>query len=985
MKTFLIKFAMQKPKLVIALIILFTLLTGMLVGNRIITNPSGIIDTDAENMLDKKEHVRVFHKMTKDKFALFDMVAMGIYHPGENGVFTPEILQAVNDITNEILALKDNSYVIDAKGDTFFVDLSSEFEVLDDNNETETVIRHGIIFEDMMALNQIEDINGETGELVIKTLMSEAPTTHEGAMDIKRRIDLNPLLNNKIASTDGKVVGIYVPVNSKKISYDLSQVMNILAEKYLTDIQVDGMPFFGTEEAQQGEYIVAGIPVAQDTFGKYMFEQMGVSAPLAGLVIFILLFVFFRRVKVIIAPMVLAILAISWTMALLIGAGYTVHIMSSMIPIFLFPIAVLNSIHVISSIHKRYAEGAGLEATILMTYESLFVPILFTSITTVVGFVSLILTFIPPVQIFGIFVAIGVALSWLLSVTFLPAYLVLVGEKTFEDFGHAEDSEHHLLGKIGRVLQKISQNYSKSVIVVTVILFIVSVIGISQIEINDNPVKWFKPGHPLRHADELMNEHVSGTYMANIVFTFTSQAPELTEGAITFAELMQLAEKNEINTAFYHRPDGLIWGELVNGTEYLAMIEASEELSDTFMGDFQKELQKQKITLVRRAASDAIFETYDEIEYADLSEILQDSNMRRLYFDAENQILFGQDKQNDISWYVEISEDVVMAIMFNEALANLKQRPIKLADAHEPFKSPELLNYMQIVEKATLGDTTTVGSIASILDILRKVSWELRNRDDEYFRLPLTKSETGQYIFLAKGGESPDDLHKFITRDYDAAHLWLQLSTGDNKAMEEVVARVNNFIAENEPPLGIEIDWAGLNYINTVWQQKMVGGMANSLIGAYITVFLMVTMLFRSLRWGLIAMIPITLTIALIYAMIGFFGKPYDMPIAVLSSLTLGLSIDFGIHYIERSRLLHKSTRDFKTTIGLVFGEPATAMLQNTIAIAIGFVPLFFADLVPYLTVGAFFFAIMLISGFSTLIILPAISNLLQNKLYPVE
>ena len=54
---------------------------------------------------------------------------------------------------------------------------------------------------------------------------------------------------------------------------------------------------------------------------QYMFEQMGVSAPLAGLVIFILLFVFFRRFKVIIAPMILAILAITWTMTLLIGSG----------------------------------------------------------------------------------------------------------------------------------------------------------------------------------------------------------------------------------------------------------------------------------------------------------------------------------------------------------------------------------------------------------------------------------------------------------------------------------------------------------------------------------------------------------------------------------------------------------------------------------------------------------------------------------------
>ncbi len=981
MKTALIRFAMRKPKLIITLIALFTLLTLTLVGVRIINNPHGIIDTDAENMLDEKEHVRVFHKLTKDKFALFDMVAMGVYHPGENGVFTPEILQAVNAITDEIMALESNDYVIDAKGDTFFVDLTAESINPAGNNE----MSHGVIFEDMMALNQIEDINGETGDLVIKTLMAEAPTTLDGAQEIKKRVDLNPLLRDKMASVDGKIVGIYIPVTSKKISYDLSKVLEILAEKYLTPITVDGAPFFGTKDKPLGEYIVAGIPVAQDTFGKYMFKQMGVSAPLAGLVIFILLFVFFRRVKVIIAPMILAILAITWTMGLLIGTGFTVHIMSSMIPIFLFPIAVLNSIHVISSIHKRYAEGAGLEATILMSYETLFIPILFTSITTVVGFVSLILTFIPPVQVFGTFVAIGVAFSWLLSVTFLPAYLVLVGKKTFEDFGHADDSEHHFLGRVGRLLQFVSQNYSKAVIVVTFVLFIISAIGISLIEINDNPVKWFKPGHPLRHADELMNAHVSGTYMANIVFTFTEKAPQGMEGNLTTVELAALAEKNEINTAFYIRPQGRIWGELVNGEKYALTLENSPGLITTFWTAFEKMLKKNKIKLLRKSAPEAVFDNYDEIEFSQLQEILTDSRLKKLYWDEENQVIFGRDKISDLVFYAEVSEEVIINAIFDQILQDLRQRPVKLVDAFEPFKTPELLQYMKSVEEIALDDSTIVGSVSSVLDILRKVSWELRKRDDTYFRLPQSKAEAGQYIFLAKGGESPDDLHKFITRDYDAAHLWLHLNTGDNKAIEGVVARVNNFISENQPPPGVEIDWAGLNYINTVWQQKMVGGMANSLIGAYITVFLMVILLFRSLRWGLIAMIPITLTIALIYAMIGYFGKPYDMPIAVLSSLTLGLSIDVGIHYIERSRLLHKTTRDFDTTMGLVFGEPATAMLQNTIAIAIGFVPLFFADLVPYLTVGAFFFAIMLISGFSTLIILPAISRLSHAKLYPVS
>ncbi|KAA3656595.1 MAG: hypothetical protein DWQ10_15040, partial [Calditrichaeota bacterium] len=420
-------------------------------------------------------------------------------------------------------------------------------------------------------------------------------------------------------------------------------------------------------------------------------------------------------------------------------------------------------------------------------------------------------------------------------------------------------------------------------------------------------------------------------------------------------------------------------------SQFVAALEVTEETVNTFLDEYSAKIEEFKTSLKRKNSTDRDLEEAEELEFADLADLLAEGGVRTLYFDADYQILYGKDSVNDISFYSELSEDVVAQTLFAKELDKLREKSIQLADAHEPFKTPALLKYMASVEEEALRESNTVGSVSSILDLLRKVSWELRSRDDTYYRLPQSKDEAGQYFFLAKGGESPDDLHKFVTRDYDAAHLWLQLSTGDNKAMEGVVNRINSFVAAHQPPAGITIDWAGLNYINTVWQQKMVGGMGNSLIGAYITVFLMVTFLFRSLRWGLIAMIPITLTIALIYALIGYFGKPYDMPIAVLSSLTLGLSIDFGIHYIERSRLIHMTTNNYKETMMRVFGEPATAMLQNTIAIAIGFVPLFFADLVPYLTVGAFFFAIMLISGFSTLIILPAISNILQKRLYPVS
>jgi predicted RND superfamily exporter protein len=219
----------------------------------------------------------------------------------------------------------------------------------------------------------------------------------------------------------------------------------------------------------------------------------------------------------------------------------------------------------------------------------------------------------------------------------------------------------------------------------------------------------------------------------------------------------------------------------------------------------------------------------------------------------------------------------------------------------------------------------------------------------------------------------PQDLWHMVTPDFSATAIWLQLTSGDNQDMSSVISAVDDYLAANPLPAGVEARWAGKTYINVVWQTGMVQGMAWSLAGAFVAVFAMMALLFRSLRFGLIAMLPLSTTILAVYGLIGWIGKDYDMPIAVLSSLTLGLSVDFAIHFIQRMRELSKATGSFAEAAQMMFEEPARAISRNAIVIALGFTPLFFAPLVPYITVGAFMASIMTISGLATLLLLPAV------------
>jgi outer membrane lipoprotein-sorting protein len=133
---------------------------------------------------------------------------------------------------------------------------------------------------------------------------------------------------------------------------------------------------------------------------------------------------------------------------------------------------------------------------------------------------------------------------------------------------------------------------------------------------------------------------------------------------------------------------------------------------------------------------------------------------------------------------------------------------------------------------------------------------------------------------------------------------------------------------------------------------------------------------------GFLSMVPLTVTIAFIYGVIGLIGKDYDMPVAVLSSLTLGLAVDFAIHFLSRARSAVERYGTWEAAVGPVFDEPARAIAKNTIVIAVGFLPLLAAPLVPYQTVGVFLATILAVSGLATLILLPALLRTFQRSLF---
>jgi predicted RND superfamily exporter protein len=202
--------------------------------------------------------------------------------------------------------------------------------------------------------------------------------------------------------------------------------------------------------------------------------------------------------------------------------------------------------------------------------------------------------------------------------------------------------------------------------------------------------------------------------------------------------------------------------------------------------------------------------------------------------------------------------------------------------------------------------------------------------------------------------------------------------------MEGVVQRAKSYLDAN-PLAGVHFNFAGPGYFNDQWNLEMFRGMTLSLLGSAVVILLLLIIDFRSVAWGAIGILPLAFTIVVSYGTLAWLGKEFTMPIEVISALALGMAVDFAIHFIARFRERYHRTNDLEGAIAWTMAVPGMAILRNAIILLVGFLVLLFAPLTPYVTVGGFIAAIMLLSSVTTLFFLPALIKTFERRLVPQQ
>lgn len=380
----------------------------------------------------------------------------------------------------------------------------------------------GIAARDVSSFTTIDNILVEDDVLKIAPLMAAAPTTNEAVERIRKMLFDNPLFINRIISQDGKTAGIYIPLehgaNGKEIA---DKIREIIAK--------------GTGEEK---FYITGDPVVSDTFVDSIFKLLAIFAPLAMLVMFIVRYLMFRDFFLSVVLMMDAMISVIWSMGLFIGLGCTIHIMSSMAPVFLMAIAT-DSMHIFNEFYFRYREKGDKKTAIIETMKAVSKPVRSTALATAAGFAVLLLMNVVPIRVFGAIVAFGTIALRVLSFTFIPAMFTFVKDSHLKQIASAENEDKGAMARFLKNLASVGITRPATTVALGVLFAAAAIFGITKLAVNNNFVEWFKKGSEVRTADTVINRALGGTSPGYIVAISKGDEYIKTPEAMRFIEGLQ--------------------------------------------------------------------------------------------------------------------------------------------------------------------------------------------------------------------------------------------------------------------------------------------------------------------------------------------------------------------------------------------------------------------------------------------------------------
>ncbi len=283
----------------------------------------------------------------------------------------------------------------------------------------------------------------------------------------------------------------------------------------------------------------------------------------------------------------------------------------------------------------------------------------------------------------------------------------------------------------------------------------------------------------------------------------------------------------------------------------------------------------------------------------------------------------------------------------------------------DPANLQRLADIQSFIAKQKIFDRSL-----SLADIVSQANQQAGGGRPEAYRVPTTRKLVAQYLLL----HPARDLEPYVSHDYRRANIVVRHNVRDSSTLNHHIRELKEVVGHYAGP-DMATAVVGENLMINAAADRLLEGQALSLAGLLLVVFFVMSLMFTSVKGGIIALVPSVVPILMILGVMRILEIPLNAGTVMVAVIAIGIAIDGTIHLFSRYSELCRSTSNYDEAVIETVKDEAAPVIAVSLALALGFGVLLLSDFTLIAQFGALAAATMLFSIFANLLITPLVMS----------
>ena len=325
------------------------------------------------------------------------------------------------------------------------------------------------------------------------------------------------------------------------------------------------------------------------------------------------------------------------------------------------------------------------------------------------------------------------------------------------------------------------------------------------------------------------------------------------------------------------------------------------------------------------------------------------------------------------NYYSKDSPIVYVANLVNKNLGGAQNIGVVLGG---DIKDPRLMKKIDTLERE-IGEIPEVGNTTSIARVIRMMSRVLNDKGEKWYdAIPDTRNAVAQYFELYSMSGDPEDFEKMVDFPYENALITARINSISTAKLSRVKEQIEEMVKGDKDVRLV----GGFALILSELARFIVNGQLLSLGLAILIVGILLMILFRSITAGLISAVPLGLSVTVLFSLMGVFGIELNIATAMLSSIMIGVGIDYTIHFLWRYREERQNGLVPREAVKKTLTTTGRGIVFNAFSVIIGFVVLLTSGFMPVRFFGFLVVVSIFVCLVGALVFIPALCLVLKPK-----